>query len=144
MIFLLRVCSKLHVLPLPQGGILADEMGLGKTVEVLALILKNQREAKFKIQVPFDSTNGQTEFKSNTMGIEAFDTLCCFCAKEANYSMNQEVKHCFDCGVRMHFKCAGTQWKEIDKYFCPTCGTKEVRHDIAEFYFLLVSSKQFV
>ena len=108
-------------------------MGLGKTVEVFALILKNGRDTKFSL----DSGRPELDYgdtTSNVFDSSGQELLCCFCGKQTKF----DIKYCFGCRVPMHFRCAGTLGKNVLRYFCPMCGTKEVL--FVHFFYLCVTS----
>ena len=97
-------------------------MGLGKTVEVLALILKNTRDEKFCLKDDCLPVSSDTDILGYTKEGDFSELVCCFCGNDAVYN----VKFCCECSAPMHATCAGTQGREVQRYFCALCGTKKV------------------
>lgn len=107
---------------IPKGGILADAMGLGKTVEMLDLILLNQR-----LIVPNEIQNERdAEGYRNAEAYKLYyePILRCLCA---NKSLNNTVC-CIRCYLYQHRQCV-SQRNIADapdsKYICPTCWQEE-------------------
>lgn len=106
---------------IPKGGILADAMGLGKTVEMLDLILLNQR-------VIDPNQQNQNEVTVNRIA-EAYKfynqpILRCLCA---NKHLCNTVR-CIRCYMYQHRKCVSqndTANAPDIKYICPTCWQDE-------------------
>lgn len=102
---------------IPKGGCLADAMGLGKTVEMLDLILLNQRPQHDL------NENHQHETPSNDDD-EEFIYLRCLCA---NQKFCNTVE-CSRCRMYQHRVCVSqrnTPAVPDSVYICPTCWLKE-------------------
>lgn len=108
---------------IPKGGILADAMGLGKTVEMLDLILLNQRT------IDPNEIENQHEASSLNRNAEAYKffyqpILRCLCA---NKTLSNTVR-CKRCYLYQHRMCVSQ--RDIadapdNKYICPTCWQDE-------------------
>lgn len=102
---------------IPKGGILADAMGLGKTVEMLDLILLNQRTI---------DPNQYCEREMATAQSREIDevVLRCLCP---NKTLRNTVR-CIRCCMYQHRVCV-SQRDTIDapdaRYICPTCWQNE-------------------
>lgn len=105
---------------IPKGGILADAMGLGKTVEMIDLILLNQRA--------FDPNeiDNQSEASINAEAYMFYyqPILRCLCA---NKTLSNTVR-CIRCYLYQHRMCVSQ--RDIpdapdSKYICPTCWQEE-------------------
>lgn len=103
-----------------QGGILADEMGLGKTLEVLALIIINQREID---QKPL----AQIEFHNHIVKTCSFSCIChemLFSDNKLNNKKqkhnNQDIIECVRCGLLSHQDCVNYNDSPLD-YLCMDC-----------------------
>lgn len=110
---------------LPPGGILADEMGLGKTVEVLALILLNQRNEK-ETHPLLDKDNNAVVSKRKCLETKVF----CICTSESK----KNLVECSKCNLWQHLACVNKYRDENDDdlshpYICPNCW----RHVIEEY-----------
>lgn len=107
--------------PIPKGGILADAMGLGKTVEMLDLILLNQRnvdlDQHFNREVPINRAAEQYKFYNPPI-------LRCLCANKVIC----DTVRCIRCYMHQHRKCV-SQNNTADvpdtRYICPTCWQNE-------------------
>lgn len=111
---------------IPKGGILADAMGLGKTVEMLDLILLNQRQIDPNQQNQRDAPaiNWNTEaYKFYNQPI-----LRCLCANKAHTN----TVRCIRCYMYQHRACV-SQRDTINapdvKYICPTCWQDEPAYE---------------
>lgn len=106
---------------IPKGGILADAMGLGKTVEMLDLILLNQRT----IERNPDLERGMSVNRS-TEASQFYDQpiLRCLCP---NKTLCNTVC-CTRCYMYQHRMCVSqndiTDAPDI-RYICPTCWQDE-------------------
>lgn len=99
---------------LPKGGILADAMGLGKTVEMLDLILLNQRTID----------PNQHQPRKISIDCDGEQILRCLCAKKTLCN----TVCCTRCYMYQHRICVSqrntTDAPDI-KYICPTCWQDE-------------------
>jgi SNF2 family DNA or RNA helicase len=110
-----------------SGGILADEMGLGKTLEVLALILINQRQ---NIDPSFDIKPDQKKINANktTFSCICGDTPVAFRQKGCEYEPHKPgfkeptYYSCVQCGVSSHVRCLNYQ-DSPETFLCLTCCT---------------------
>lgn len=118
---------------IPCGGILADAMGLGKTVEMLDLILLNQR-----VPEPQSNINSLDSLLENIKKSPATQTentdqmecdsdepmIRCLCSDKKDKS----VVNCVRCNSLQHRKCVSQIDSDVtpDKcYMCPYCWQKE-------------------
>lgn len=119
--------------PIPTGGILADAMGLGKTVEMLDLILLNQRVPEENpIEMTIDdkvvATNEMTEnyhcHNKHCHDDDDEPVLRCLCPKKGLLN----TVRCIRCRKFQHRSCV-SQHDAIStpdaKYICPSCWQNE-------------------
>ncbi|CAD7012159.1 unnamed protein product [Ceratitis capitata] len=110
--------TKPALIMLQPGGILADEMGLGKTVEMLALIVLNQRNLTLQATtLPASLTvNDEPEVKRKRHS----KSLFCICFKKTA----KKLQKCNRCYLEQHSGCVSKFDVEIDSdegYICPSC-----------------------
>lgn len=94
---------------IPSGGILADAMGLGKTVEMLTLILLNQK-------MPDESSISEKTIDNDTLD----QVIRCLCPGK---SIKALVK-CNECHMYQHRECVTQFHSDITPdtlYYCPYC-----------------------
>lgn len=111
------VVNKNEDVPIPSGGILADAMGLGKTVEMLDLILLNQREMLERNPYEMHTESDDFEF------VDDIHEVRCLCAK--SYT---DTVRCTRCYMLQHRQCVSQRNTEItpdSQYICPTCWQSE-------------------
>lgn len=118
---------------IPSGGILADAMGLGKTVEMLDLILLNQR-----VPEPQSNSNCLASLLENINKSPATQTkntdqmecdsdepmIRCLCSDKKDKSF----VNCVRCNTLQHRKCVSQIDSDVtpDKsYICPYCWQNE-------------------
>lgn len=122
------------------GGILADEMGMGKTIEVLALILNNQKAVN-KEQSVINESNVYSLSENVLQG-----EIKCFCGLNSRnsivyeqhskdhivelslknkYFLNDDLLKCLLCGNYQHLQCT-EYFLETDNfhYLCCECWPK--------------------
>lgn len=116
--------TKENVIELPTGGILADEMGLGKTVEILALILLNQRDLecldKNNNNTPKNVKRARLDFSENLLETK----IKCVCMNDDTSYLIQ----CTKCFRSQHKHCVmrlSTGATTEENYICPDCWRHE-------------------
>lgn len=111
---------------LPTGGILADEMGLGKTIEMLALILFNQRNLKSMKKYDHDedtaanAKRSKLDFSDNLLEVK----VKCMCGQ----AEHKNLIRCTKCFHSQHRRCVLKHWTgqtPIEEYICPDCWRNE-------------------
>lgn len=102
---------------IPSGGILADAMGLGKTVEMLALILLNQRI----IDIPMTANDVSMAANAN----DCEQVIRCLCPATTVKSLVV----CNGCQLYQHRGCVGQFNNAVtldSNYYCPYCWKQRV------------------
>lgn len=98
---------------IPSGGILADAMGLGKTVEILALILLNQRV----IDIPMIEDDANMTVNAN----DCDQVIRCLCPA----TLVKPLVMCNGCQMYQHRECVGQfnngSLASDSNYYCPYC-----------------------
>uniref|UniRef100_A0A0A1XCW3 E3 ubiquitin-protein ligase SHPRH n=1 Tax=Zeugodacus cucurbitae TaxID=28588 RepID=A0A0A1XCW3_ZEUCU len=101
---------------MPLGGILADEMGLGKTVEMLALIVLNQRVFLQEPSRVEHVSRDEPEEKRKRRSTNLF----CICNKKTM----SKLRTCERCKYQQHINCVNRfdlEGIEESHYLCPSC-----------------------
>lgn len=117
----------LKLISLP-GGILADEMGLGKTLEILSLIMLNQRNDDLK----FEFYKCQIDKNKQELNKKSFSCLCgntpeSFQAdsfkRHKQHLKEQTIYQCVACLVWTHVNCVNYKGSK-EEFLCLECCTK--------------------